>query len=297
MSALQQIIANESLTFEQKKTAIAAARIDVSQELVGMKSELNTLCDKRDRAEKNVQVLKELMPWLESPSLRLERNECSRYHKLLEACKAHAIIDGKGEEQEIKNLLDMKPAIFLVEHDWAGVFGEEIKERDNDISLPFPFTVFEMRISGRTVILACYQEEGSSPVSVAFLECNNGCWYAPFSLAQDMPAFHMPWWQVKAICIALDAEVVTRQVVRAPHALNVKREKHGRLPLLDFHVVRLNRKHRACTAFNASDGDRTRKRLHFRRGHWRHFESSKTWVRWALVGNPDLGFIDKHYKA
>lgn len=65
-------------------------------------------------------------------------------------------------------------------------------------------------------------------------------------------------------------------------------------PLYEYRVVRLNRKPRTqslpATALHAP------KRLHFRRGHWRHYEGFKTWVRWCLVGNPDLGFIDKEYR-
>jgi hypothetical protein len=29
---------------------------------------------------------------------------------------------------------------------------------------------------------------------------------------------------------------------------------------------------------------------------WRHFVSHKTWIKWTLVGDPDLGFIDKEYR-
>lgn len=36
--------------------------------------------------------------------------------------------------------------------------------------------------------------------------------------------------------------------------------------------------------------------MHFVRGHWRHYEVSKTWIRWHLRGDPDLGFIDKEYR-
>jgi len=33
--------------------------------------------------------------------------------------------------------------------------------------------------------------------------------------------------------------------------------------------------------------------------HWfdSHLEFVKTWIRWMLVGDPDLGFIDKHYRV
>lgn len=40
----------------------------------------------------------------------------------------------------------------------------------------------------------------------------------------------------------------------------------------------------------------TRKRLHFRRSHWRHYVSHKTKIPWTLVGDPNLGFVEKEYR-
>lgn len=37
-------------------------------------------------------------------------------------------------------------------------------------------------------------------------------------------------------------------------------------------------------------------RMHFRRGHWRHYQEHRTWIKWMLVGDPDLGIIEKHYR-
>lgn len=35
---------------------------------------------------------------------------------------------------------------------------------------------------------------------------------------------------------------------------------------------------------------------HIDRAIWRRFETHKTWIKWTLVGDPDLGFIEKHYR-
>jgi hypothetical protein len=102
--------------------------------------------------------------------------------------------------------------------------------------------------------------------------------------------------QIKACCIALDAEVAVTEPMRAPYKLNQAREKRGRPKLFDYNVVKLGSRTRSARFENEDpDREKIRKRLHFRRGHWRHYESHKTWIRWTLVGDPDLGFIDKHY--
>ena len=99
-----------------------------------------------------------------------------------------------------------------------------------------------------------------------------------------------------AICIALDAAIATTEVVRAPHKINRVREAKGRLPIFDFHSVRLTKRSRPMPLPVDPDRAITRRRLHFRRGHWRHFDDHKTWINWMLVGDPDLGFVDKNYR-
>lgn len=96
--------------------------------------------------------------------------------------------------------------------------------------------------------------------------------------------------------MALDAEVATRTMQRVSEKVNRKRAEEGREPFFSYHVINLNRRYRAA---NPSPGGGTvqgKRRLHFRRGHWRHYAEFKTWVRWTLVGNPELGFIDKEYR-
>ena len=52
----------------------------------------------------------------------------------------------------------------------------------------------------------------------------------------------------------------------------------------------------AVTVEGPGTGTHRSPRLHFRRGHWRHYEDHKTWIRWQMVGNPDLGFVEKQYR-
>ena len=101
---------------------------------------------------------------------------------------------------------------------------------------------------------------------------------------------------IKALCVALDAEVAVRNVVRASEKVNRRREQEGREPFYSYHVVSLNRRYRIGNRSPGGGLVQGKKRLHFRRGHWRHYAEFKTWVRWTLVGNPELGFIDKEYR-
>jgi hypothetical protein len=86
-------------------------------------------------------------------------------------------------------------------------------------------------------------------------------------------------------------------VIRAPHKLNAARERRGDVPMLDYTTINLARRRERPEPLS-ENGDESRQsvRLHFRRGHWRHFETHKTWIKWTLVGNPDLGFVEKHYR-
>jgi hypothetical protein len=109
--------------------------------------------------------------------------------------------------------------------------------------------------------------------------------------------------QLQAALIALDAAVALTTVTRQPEKLNRARQRRGQLPLYDYHVVSLANRTRPATLPDdpatlpeESAGAHRSPRLHFRRGHWRHFENFKTWINWTLVGDPDLGFIEKHYR-
>lgn len=75
--------------------------------------------------------------------------------------------------------------------------------------------------------------------------------------------------------------------------------RQGKMPLYDYHVVSLAaRKRYAARLPEPGDQDVERRhvRLHFVRGHWRHYENHKVFIKWHMRGDPDLGFIDKEYR-
>lgn len=246
-----------------------------------------SIAENRRRLER----MDELKLWFEKPvQLALEKNDCTRLHRLKECAATGRIIGNDAEPLDKSESLRHIEHTFVVRHNWAAAF-EHADGIEDNFRLPYDVCAFEFRVDGHNVIAVAVDE----PRHFTSLVEVQDYWYAYGSEknATD-PLIQFMWAQIRAICIALDAEVATHSVVRAPHKLNEKREKQGKPAVADFHVIDLAKRHRVANPSGAA-GLGTKKRLHFRRGHWRHFETTKTWVRWCLVGDPDLGFIQKSY--
>jgi len=193
--------------------------------------------------------------------------------------------------------------VFMIEHDWETAFGNANID-DATVKLPYDVCAFEFKFSGHPVIALATQFCSEIVVTPAIY--HEGVWMmmdfvgnlhdtkidtgneGALILMQSISK------QIKAACIALDADVATAEVVREP--FTSAHGKNNYQPLKGYHVVRLA--NRGARALPRSDQRETGRhvRLHFRRGHWRHFEAHKTWIKWMLVGDPDLGFVDKHYR-
>ncbi len=295
--ALGAINADPKLTPFQKKLRATPILSKLKIDLLRHEAKLQVTLKKKDAALALVSKIQAGIPayeaWKKNP-LVIEKNDCSRLHKLREyLIEMHSIYaEGvKGENPNTFPWDSVKP--FVVQHDWARAFANATDYSEGDFNLPFDMCGFEFRISGRTVIVLAEQAEGARPSFTFYVEFD-GFWatendneepiFGPFCLSQ-----------IKAICVALDAEVAAHSVTRASESLNRRRADAGKLPLYSYHVVNLS--HRSRVSNPASGGgEATKKRLHFRRGHWRHYSDFKTWVRWTLVGNPDLGFIEKEYR-
>lgn len=104
--------------------------------------------------------------------------------------------------------------------------------------------------------------------------------------------------------LALMDERLLRQRTVAGSTLtkNARRLNEGRAPLLPYRIVTLNlaetRRRTRSIALHQHESPR----LHWRRGHWRvigrmsEFER-RTWIKRMLVGDPDKGFVQKHYRT
>lgn len=240
------------------------------------------------------QLIDEIEHW--SPVLQLERNEHTRLHKLKEALSGPAVSitgDSVGDIKSFSSLIHVLGHTFVVKHNWAAAFKNAEFTDADDWRLPYQITTFEFRLGGRSIIVLADDDDGKKSYTVFFELPIDHVWYVVDKL--------MPWMsylfdQIKAICIALDADVATSTVIRQPTALNRKREQKGKIPLPDYHVVDLARRHRVSNPAVSTQAEHRRSpRLHWRRGHWRHYEQRKTWIKWQLVGDPDMGFIQHHY--
>lgn len=231
--------------------------------------------------------------------LVLQKPTTSKSQIVLE-CIASGDIAGNDQDVALfRKLFAADPPVsFLVEHDWRAAFAKSEDFDDGDVKLPFEFCIFEFRVSDHHICI--FLTEGG--VVGWFVEVAAGWICGDVSgvvlnwQAQNDELNNLLTEQVRAVCIALDAEVAEKETVRAPEKLQRARMKRGKKPLRDYHVVKLSRKERAAPLETAGDPTGRHTRLHFVRGHWRHFEKHKTWIRWHLRGDPDLGFIDKHYR-
>ena len=204
---------------------------------------------------------------------------------------------------------------FVVEHDWAKAFSNAGEYSEGEIRLPYDVCSFDFKISGRRVIALMTTDPDSDDILMQILvrgaefwlidddvsRHQNGKWEpigsgrsASKNMFQGLTEFIGD--QVRAIAVALDAQVAQSDPVRVSEKLVKARQRNGSVPPKSFHIVSLANRSRCASVASGEDSLTRKVRLHFRRGHWRHYEDHKTWIRWMLVGDPDLGFVDKNYR-
>lgn len=237
--------------------------------------------------EAQIDGLEKAARWFdETSTFSMSRPQGSAWHRVLTARSADFIAAPDGFS--IGELVSDECRVFLMEHDWSVALGAI--EDASEWRLPYPRCVFEFSISGRRVCCAMQQDDGLPARSVTLMEFGD-VWIMALSTSGLTAIVDR---NVRAACVALDADVAETEITRAPHALNKARARKHLPPLSDFHTLSIVRRSRAARLARDT-GDRRGVRLHFRRGHWRHYEAHKTWIKWMLVGDPDLGFINKHY--
>ncbi|MDB5733188.1 MAG: hypothetical protein JWQ03_3083 [Variovorax sp.] len=94
------------------------------------------------------------------------------------------------------------------------------------------------------------------------------------------------------LCCALACKNVRAESVAAAPALNKSRIKSGKLPLKDFHILKLDGEQGSGSGSIAGADRRT----HLRRGHIRRLAADRiTWVNATIVHGRKAGFADKAY--
>lgn len=284
-------------------------------------------------------VIAEMEAMAKNPTLQRIAESC--YYKVIEAVRAGKIMmpvaagndghtpidkDATRWAKDLVTTISKMPefGIFLIQHNWDAAFAKAKDFEGGEWKLPYPVTVFELRISGRRCCLVCMHDDDEAFDNMAlFIESSVG-WVAAGLYTMDAGGIHdiMPGnvaikanggiaenstdkivkviiAQARAACIALEAEVAETELVRAPHKLNHKRERAGKLPLYDFHIINLAARKRYNPRLSESgdiEDEHRHRRLHFVRGHYRTYVNHRTYVKWHLRGDPDLGFVDKEYR-
>lgn len=286
----------KEIYYTKERLAKEAARLD--QEEAALK--------KQDQAWTEIEAM--------GKNPRLSRLGETGYHKAIQVWEDGSVIvphrfvvEGQLES------LSRAATVFVVQHDWSAAFDKATDFSEGEFHLPYDDMVFEFRIGGRRVCCCIQNDEAPHPplclllieTSVgwtfgAVYTITNGVWeFFKKNADACAPIMAVCQKQIRAVCIALEAQVVETELVRAPHRLNRKRERAGKIPVFDHHIVNLaNRKRYLPREALPSDieDEHPGKRLHFVRGHWRHYTNHKVWIKWFLRGNPDLGFVDKEYR-
>lgn len=291
--ALAEIWFDPKLSQHQKKLKTLPFLRKYKDEIAKLQKDRNKTAKRLDLLKATEVGAEFLLEW-QKKQHGLEKNDCSRLHKLVTAITNEEVFfseDFKPKELEELLLKDVHP--FVVQNDWAKAFENASDYAEGEITLPYNICAFEFRISGVTVIVLALQPEDASVALVGFAEAND-VWFCNGKDCASEGPFQLAWNEIRAICIALEAECAVKELMRAPAKLNRAREEAGKLPLYSYHVVKLSERHRVSARHFG--GTHKSPRLHFRRGHWRHFASHKTWIKWMLVGDPELGFIDKEYR-
>lgn len=271
---------------------LKAGKADYEHQINEHKNELSKLLLTKENLE-------QFVSWASLP-FKLQKNDCSRIHQL-----ADAFVEGRVtgiDGCEVIDVLMLSDRIsnahtLVVQHDWDAFIGQHIELNSNEIKLPFPVNAFEFVVNARCIVVIAVQAEGFEPKSTFFV--NFGDWWIAYDKDRDSEVSHVAEKlkrQVFSVCIAIDADVATHQEVTAPQALNKKRMRFGKRPLMGYHIIDLAKNERKLSSPAEQGPIGNKKRLHFRRGHWRHYEDHTTWIKWMLVGNPDLGFVDKEYR-
>lgn len=290
-----------------RRREIKRETIKLSQQSAKIDAELADINRSRD----HLFLIKEVLEFVNAPTAQEPAQDSSLYKLkdayesgiILRGCKIADNDDFYALTKEGVQLITTDPEIFVVQHNWLDAFKTAGEFAEGEWRLPGEVCAFEFQFVGHRVVVYSVAEDGIARSLHLFARCRDNIWVEVGTIQPDEIAqggndalSKTVLGNIRAICIALDAEVAEKQVIRAPHLTNERRQSSGRSLLKDFHVVTLAHRSRASALEYSAGETKRRMRMHFRRGHWRHFPTHKTWIKWMLVGNPDLGFINKEYR-
>lgn len=258
--------------------------------------------------------------------MKLEKPQGSSLHHFRQYLEESTM--DNMDDDEVDFLMNEFQSV-VIEHDWAAAFANVPGMLDEgEVPMPFDATCFEFRISGLRLLVMMLDKECFLVTGI------NNRWYVSderfyfhdngtftlsgggpitrggFAVSEAQQFLAFLGQQIRAACIMLDAGVAEADAQEPSPALNKHRAKRGQSPLKAYHVVRLHRKHAPRGEVGPATGRHVR--AHVRRGHWRHYQDggsgheqftdkdgylrSRTWINWMVVGDINLGFVDKEYR-
>lgn len=294
----------------QRKLAIKELRAKIMGDMAPGRQFKDT-DEEREFLRRAASAVETLRKWASQSSLPMSNPNGSSWHKLLAAWRSLEVVQGTNDDREQESFFAMEPKVFLVEHDWAVAFRDGAEFGSGAFRLPYPACCFEFVLGGKRVC-ALFREVEDGVVMRPYVMAD-GIWVAGLQYdmrdglweSEDGPATEEMELlattiaaQVRAVSIILDTGAFEAKPVPPPEKLNKARARRGELPIKEHHVVRVSPERQARRiSHHGGEDPKYRVRCHFRRGHWRHYETHRRWIKWMLVGDPDLGFVDKHYRV
>lgn len=87
------------------------------------------------------------------------------------------------------------------------------------------------------------------------------------------------------------------EVIQAGKFVNQSRNKKGKAPLFDYHVLAVDFTAKKDKQRGAKELNQTTKRMHLRRGHIRRLADKTVWVNSCVVGGSKKDFVNKDYSV
>ena len=258
-----------------------------------------------------------------SAPIFFERIAASRVNALLEAARIGHVGDAPYITDKMLDdvsYLDTKNAfdeaeIFICDHEFGVFIVNKDELEQADWLLPYDECAFEFRFRHNKnvfhIICLAREVDGAKRYSffVNLQTPGENIWIKTYDHGHDGTVIEraeekwltLPFGptvvkEIRAICVLMDCDVVEKEQVRADYKLNDARKKRGKLPLYEHYTLKLRRASRYIGPALNNEEPRPGPRLHLRRGHWRHYSTFKTWVRWCVVGDASRGFVDTAYR-
>jgi hypothetical protein len=215
--------------------------------------------------------------------------------------------------------------VILVGYDAAKLVRDKLDVSGDDVMPPLPFErcALELSVNGHhTILLVGRMRSTGADVLEVATRALDGRWRllcfswmegdwkqvvldkAEASAAEAKRATVDAWLdfaleQLNAVLLCLDLHLFEMQRSEPSKKLNSRRRAAGHIPLFDFHTLNVSpNSHNVVHSESVPAASSVR--LHVRRGHTHRFRTRtglvSRWLPAMWVGNPNLGFVDKHYR-